>query len=410
MYLLREIALLGAAQGVMLSLAILTIEHGNRGANRVLSAFIGVLSLRLLVIALEYQAADGARYPGFTYALLHLSYAIGPLLYFYTRLLVEPQWRLRPRQLLHFLPVVVAAMLLTPGGPVLGSDVSGYASFEALPAALQSRVARASAPVFVSLAAYCLIALRLLRRYRGAIRPQFSALEFINLDWLRALVWFCLLIAAGSLSSELYRGITGAVTGPRTGYSVLFSVVLIYYIGLMGLRQPLIFDQGERPRRFPSPAWAGHRAPDEQEAPEVSEGPAPDLKYQKSGLDAGRADRLWDNLCLVMTAERPHLEPGLTLADLARRVGTRPNYLSQVINSRAGENFFDFINRHRIDCAKEMLLGDRKRSIAEVAMASGFNSQNVFNNHFRRYVGQTPTEFRRKFGRQLPVPAQERPK
>ena len=163
MYLLREIALLGAAQGVMLSLAILTIEHGNRGANRVLSAFIGVLSLRLLVIALEYQAADGARYPGFTYALLHLSYAIGPLLYFYTRLLVEPQWRLRPRQLLHFLPVVVAAMLLTAGGPVPGSDVSGYASFEALPAALQSRVALASAPVFVSLAACrvsCTVALR----------------------------------------------------------------------------------------------------------------------------------------------------------------------------------------------------------------------------------------------------------
>jgi len=77
MYVLREIALPGAAQGVMLSLAIQTIEHGNRRANRVLSAFIGVLSLRLLVIALEYQAADGARYPGFTYALLHLNYAIG---------------------------------------------------------------------------------------------------------------------------------------------------------------------------------------------------------------------------------------------------------------------------------------------------------------------------------------------
>jgi len=116
-------------------------------------------------------------------------------------------------------------MLLTPGGPVLGSDVSGYANFEALPAALQSRVALASAPVFVSLAAYCLIALRLLRRYRGAIRPQFSALEFINLDWLRALVWFCLLIAAGSLSSELYRGITGAVTGPRPAATGTMPVV-----------------------------------------------------------------------------------------------------------------------------------------------------------------------------------------
>jgi len=76
---------------------------------------------------------------------------------------VEPPWRLRPRQLLHFLPVVVAAMLLTAGGPVPGSDVSGYASFEALPAALQSRVALASAPVFVSLAACrvsCTVALR----------------------------------------------------------------------------------------------------------------------------------------------------------------------------------------------------------------------------------------------------------
>ncbi len=196
-------------------------------------------------------------------------------------------------------------------------------------------------PVFVLLAAYCLIALRLLQRYSAAIRQQFSALEFIKLDWLRALVWFCLIIAAGSLSSELYRGLAGAVTSPRTGYSVLFSVALIYYIGLMGLRQPQIFDHGERPGRASSPAWAGDRAPDVPQAPELSGVPAPDLKYQKSGLDAGRADRLWEKLCLVMTGERPHLEPGLTLADLARRVGTRPNYLSQVINSRAGESFFD---------------------------------------------------------------------
>jgi len=397
MITLQHMALMGAAQGVMLSLAILTIEHGNRRANRVLCAFIGVLSLRLAVIALEYQAAAGVRYPQFTYGLLHLSYAIGPLLYFYSRLLVEPRWLLRPWHFVHFLPVPVAAILLRPGGPLLGSEVSGYASFELLPVAVQMRAALASTPVFVSLAVYCLLVLQVLRRYRGAIRQQFSTLESINLNWLRALAWFSLIIAAGSLSTELYRGITGTGMGPRTGYSVLFSVMLIAYIGLMGLRQPLIFDQGERPRRFPAPGLTEEPAADTPESSQQAEVTGPELKYQKSGLDADRAERLWDKLCLAMAAERPHLQPGLTLAELARQIGTRPNYLSQVINSRAGETFFDFINRHRIDCAKQMLLEDGSRSIAEVAMAAGFNSQNVFNNHFRKRVGQTPGEFRRTF-------------
>ncbi len=57
---------------------------------------------------------------------------------------------------------------------------------------------------------------------------------------------------------------------------------------------------------------------------------------------------LWLKLGELMQQQKPYLQASIKLADLAKQVHTRPNYLSQVINSRAGESFFDYINRHRI--------------------------------------------------------------
>ncbi len=246
MQLLSTIALLGAAQGLMLVLSILSIPFGNRRANQVLAAFIAVVSLRLGLLALEYQPGIDHRPFQSLFALLHLSYALGPLLYFYVQLLVNPQWRLNWNKLWHFTPVLVAAILLLPGGPLLPIDAENYRSFQGLPEHLQTRVELASTPVFISLIIYSLLALRYLGRFQHTLKQQFSAIESINLRWLSALIWLCLLFAMLSILSELYRTLSGGDIGPRVIYSVLCSVLLIYYIGLMGLRQPQILDQGER--------------------------------------------------------------------------------------------------------------------------------------------------------------------
>ncbi|MES9930149.1 MAG: helix-turn-helix domain-containing protein, partial [Candidatus Thiodiazotropha sp. 6PDIVS] len=73
-----------------------------------------------------------------------------------------------------------------------------------------------------------------------------------------------------------------------------------------------------------------------------------------------------------------------------------PNYLSQVINEQSGYNFFDFINRYRVDEAKRCLTTPSGQSnVLSIALDSGFNSKSAFYTAFKRHTGQTPSQYRK---------------
>ncbi|MEH6550051.1 MAG: helix-turn-helix domain-containing protein [Pseudomonadales bacterium] len=383
MFSLATFAQTGAAQGFMLALAILSLRYGNSRANRVLALFIAVQSLRLLVISSNYTA-EASRYAPF-YPLLHLSYSFGPLLYFYVRLLVEPTYRLTASSLWHLSPILLATLLFIPGGPILSEEIMLNRSFATLPADELRLITLWTLPTFVSFFVYALFSLHFLRRHSAAIQQQFSSLEQVNLRWLQLLVWFCLLTAALSFGGELLRAVGVWELGPRVMVSVVLSVLLIYYIGILGLRQPVIFDQGER--LGPSESVVDDAVPDE---PAIAK-----VKYQNSGLDQQRIEHIWQQLNVLMAEQKPYLQAGLKLADLSRFLNTRPNYLSQVINRQAEQNFFEYISHFRLEEAKRQLQELPDKTIVEIAMDSGFNSQNVFNGQFKKKMAITPSQYRK---------------
>ena len=90
-------------------------------------------------------------------------------------------------------------------------------------------------------------------------------------------------------------------------------------------------------------------------------------------------------------------EPALTIAQLARRSGYPEYLVSAVINRRFGGNFWDYVNRHRIDSVRAALAdADDRRSILEIAYDAGFTSKSTFNTAFKRIVGETPSAYRRR--------------
>ena len=120
-------------------------------------------------------------------------------------------------------------------------------------------------------------------------------------------------------------------------------------------------------------------------------------KYAKSRLSAELMDEYMGRLSEVMQSEQSYLQPDLTLPKLAESVGCSVNHLSQVINSGLGVSFFDYLNKHRIDYAKE-LLGEHdshRQAILNIAFAAGFNSNSAFYAAFRKCSGQTPAQYRR---------------
>jgi AraC-like DNA-binding protein len=88
------------------------------------------------------------------------------------------------------------------------------------------------------------------------------------------------------------------------------------------------------------------------------------------------------------------------LMDLAEQVSIPYRALSEVINNKLKQNFYDFINSYRIHESKKLLSEktERLKTILEVLYEVGYNSKSSFNSAFKKFTGMTPTEYRKSYG------------
>lgn len=93
--------------------------------------------------------------------------------------------------------------------------------------------------------------------------------------------------------------------------------------------------------------------------------------------------------------EKPYLNENLLLDDISKILKVSSQQISQVINEKMGFNFNDFVNAHRIDEAKIMLLSNSysNLTIDAIAQKSGFRSKSVFYTAFKKHTGYTPKEY-----------------
>lgn len=88
-------------------------------------------------------------------------------------------------------------------------------------------------------------------------------------------------------------------------------------------------------------------------------------------------------------------ENSLTLRSLAETCQTSTHQASAVINLCTGSNFYDWVNGYRIKAACEEL-SNTSRSVSDICYNVGFNSKSTFHTAFRKQIGCTPTEYRKK--------------
>ena len=115
----------------------------------------------------------------------------------------------------------------------------------------------------------------------------------------------------------------------------------------------------------------------------------------------------------TLLAESVHLDPGLTIAGLARRLAASEARTRRLINHRLGHGHFrTFLNAHRVAAAKTRLADPAcaAEPITEVALLSGFASLASFNRAFRAVTKETPSAYRaRALGRGGRAPSEEVP-
>lgn len=103
------------------------------------------------------------------------------------------------------------------------------------------------------------------------------------------------------------------------------------------------------------------------------------------------------SLIRLMETQKPFLEAELSLVRLAQQLDISPHLLSYVINSGFGENFYQLVNRYRIEEAQKLMADVQMNhlSLLGIAYEVGFNSKTVFNTTFKKVTGQTPSDYKK---------------
>lgn len=96
----------------------------------------------------------------------------------------------------------------------------------------------------------------------------------------------------------------------------------------------------------------------------------------------------------VVEGEALYLDPKLSLAQLAKRLGTNRTYISQYFNNVKNTTFYDYVNALRINKKSLPMMREHPEYAFDyVARQSGFNSLSTFHRAFRKYTGTTPGGF-----------------
>ncbi len=93
---------------------------------------------------------------------------------------------------------------------------------------------------------------------------------------------------------------------------------------------------------------------------------------------------------------KSHLDREISLTEMAQIMNMNSSYFCRAFQQEIGLSPYQFILQLRIEKAKELLKKSPEVSISDIAFSCGFSSQNILNKHFRKFVGITPTQYRKQ--------------
>ena len=90
-----------------------------------------------------------------------------------------------------------------------------------------------------------------------------------------------------------------------------------------------------------------------------------------------------------------HRSRMIGMREMAELCHLSPSYFSKLFLREVGENFTDWVNRRKIEWAKEMLR-DSSNSITDIASGLGYMDTSYFIKVFKKFEGTTPLAYRQR--------------
>lgn len=358
--------------GTIITLFLSFILLGKKSkslSDKILFAWFVTIGIHLFIIYL-FQTKKIFDYPHLLG--LHIPFPLihGPFLFIYTTSLTN-QFKNWNRSILHFLPSILVFFFFYDF--FLLDETSKVLVYQNGGAGFLNKLKWYTVVVKISGLVYILLALKVLHKHKSNIVTQFSNTDKINLSWLKYLisgvgiVWIFVLL---------------------DNVQYLYSAVVIFviFMGYFGINQAGIFNTVTNELNNDE----NHLKEEDEEDKSFIK-----IKYQKSGLDYEKAKMIYVLLKDKMEIEQLFLNPDLTLVDLAKALNIHQNYLSQVINTFEEMNFYDYINKQRVNKFISLIENpdNKKYTILSLAFECGFKSKSTFNKQFKKITNKTPSEY-----------------
>lgn len=368
--------LFGGVQALLFSVFLVSKRLYHSGYIFLLLYF-GVLLLQITVKIMSkvwlmenWQLLYGLSY--------HLPLLYGPLIYLFVRGLVLKKG-FKTDEFLHFVPFVILFLYYilydpndyNPGMLWIAFNSKGRLLFQ-----------------LVSLVAYHYMSYKIWAQHKNSLKKYFSAIQQVQMHWVKQFIYASFIVCT-IVSITLFVLYVRYPWGHEWRYGFVAVTLFIYWITYTALTQPAVFA-----------VIRGTVNKQEEAAPMIPKLVVyhPGKKYANSGLSDEEISRIVSHLEQTMEQEKLYLDPELTINDLSEKIHCLRHHLSQVINDRLHQSFYDYVNQYRVREAKRMLSDNRMGhiKISAVAYDSGFNSLSTFNGVFKKLTGITPSTYRKK--------------
>ncbi|MFK7920430.1 MAG: helix-turn-helix domain-containing protein [Bacteroidia bacterium] len=305
-------------------------------------------------------------------------FLIGPVIYFYTLFLLQPDFRLSRRDYLHFLPAtlyLLYSLIVFVTDFLILDEYYFYADGRDKDLSPWYQISG-----LASMIIYVVLSIRTYRQYRRRIVEELSYADAVRYNWMQKYLIALLVILSLRIGFFIAYPNYGAF-GPKFWYYFFFAA-LAYYIAFEAYAHGL--KSGIAPF-FSTLASQNDRSV-------LAESPPKEVKAPLAGeaFSAGKKQIL-----ALMESEKMYQNPTLSLNDVAQTLNITSKQVSQIINQGFEMNFNDFVNHYRVNAFKEHIArGEHEKfTLLSIALSCGFNSKTTFNRVFKRNTGITPLQF-----------------
>ncbi|GAB2526745.1 helix-turn-helix domain-containing protein [Microbulbifer agarilyticus] len=365
------VLLMTAAECLLLAVFQAILPTRSRHDGRLLIAFLLIIAVAsACTLALwndQFSLAPWLEQWLLPYLLFTALLLKGPAIYLYVCSLTRQNFTFTRRMALHLLPAILVILCLAIFS-ISSNDLRHAAAGQGFSSTIVSLIWD-----LVSLApfAYSVAALRQIRRYRHALKDEYSHYSEVELNWLTALVWgVCVAWAWTTVVHVVAKFSTESVAdymGIADNY-LSFILINAFFAYSLTYAHQLLATQPEEAS--------------EERIPEEDEPSEPAIEKVRNAMES-------DNI---------YLKKNLNLEQFSERIELPAKEVSAVINKHFGTNFFEYVNSYRVEAAKSLLADPNKAdmTVLDVLLESGFNSKSAFHRFFSRLVGMSPTEFRKQ--------------